>query len=92
MLSFFEYDELETDHKRVIKYPFVVSELLGSLYALNAKHLSFLIQLLNSSNALPSITVGHICKIFMNVLKNNPSIVIIISYYISFGKMCNYLN
>lgn len=48
MLAFFEYDEFETDHKRVIKYPFVVSELLGSLYALNEKHLNILIQLLNS--------------------------------------------
>ncbi|CAD8134533.1 unnamed protein product [Paramecium octaurelia] len=74
MLSFFEYDELETDHKRVIKYPFVVSELLGSLYALNAKHLNFLIQLLNTQNTLPSITIGHMSKVIMNVLKNNPCI------------------
>ncbi|CAD8050153.1 unnamed protein product [Paramecium sonneborni] len=74
MLSFFQYDELETDHKRVIKYPFVVSELLGSLYALNVKHLNFLIQLLNSENSLPSITIGYITKVIMNVLKNNPCI------------------
>ncbi|CAD8051344.1 unnamed protein product [Paramecium sonneborni] len=74
MLSYFQYDELETDHKRVIKYPFVVSELLGSIYALNSNHLNFLIQLLNSQNHLPSITLGYITKIIMNVLKNNPSI------------------
>ncbi|CAK71310.1 unnamed protein product (macronuclear) [Paramecium tetraurelia] len=74
MLSFFEYDELETDYKRVIKYPFVVSELLGSLYALNAKHLNFLIQLLNTQNTLPSITIGHVSKVIMNVLKTNPCI------------------
>ncbi|CAD8045896.1 unnamed protein product [Paramecium primaurelia] len=74
MLSFFEYDELETDHKRVIKYPFVVSELLGSLYALNEKHLNILIRLLNSQNTLPSITIGYISKVIMNVLKHNPCI------------------
>lgn len=38
MLLFLDIDDLETDHKRIIKYPFMVSEILGTLYALNQNH------------------------------------------------------
>ena len=69
MLSFIEIDEFETDHKRIMKYPFIVSEILNSLFVLNDQHILFTLELLNNST-LPSITIGYISKILMNTLKN----------------------
>jgi hypothetical protein len=69
MLSFIEIDEFETDHKIIMKYPFMVSEILNSLFVLNDQHILFTLELLNNST-LPSITIGYISKILMNTLKN----------------------
>ncbi|CAD8134751.1 unnamed protein product [Paramecium pentaurelia] len=57
MFYFVEYNEQETYYQLIIKYPFLINELLGSLYVLNVKNLNILIQLLNSQNTLPFIIV-----------------------------------
>ncbi|KAM3136671.1 hypothetical protein pb186bvf_011307 [Paramecium bursaria] len=80
MLLYFRTDEFETDHRILIKYeieikskrfPFVVSELLGQTYAFQEDHLSYFANLFAIPN-LPAIIVGHLSKILLNILKNEP--------------------